>query len=172
MGLGDYVLLRDDSYKPGSSKVITRHRFTGPIIVQQVVKGRQDAGCTYQLIDERTAKPVKYLVTHDRMKKYDVDRNDFNARLPRINAGKDATANVPGDAMAKSQEAKPDEPRPVEIMRKYRAKGKQYYKARFSDNKTYDCIWVNKALLDHYDCKMKAKNERKRLNDRRNARRR
>ena len=30
----------------------------------------------------------------------------------------------------------------------------------FSDNETYECDWVSKALLDHYDRKMRSKNVR------------
>jgi len=158
--VGDYVLLRDDSYKPGSSKVITRHRFTGPFVVQKIVKGKQDIGCAYQLIDEQTAKPVKYLVTHDRMKKYDVNREDFNMRLPRINTGEDAAVS---EVKVEKQKVKSDD-RPVEIVRIYRIKGKKHYKVRFADNKIYDCDWVNKPLLDHYNRKMNAKNARTRQN--------
>jgi len=83
------------------------------------------------------------------LKKYDVDKNYFNTRLPRINAGKDVVVEPLKD---QSQE---QEPKPVEIMRKYKAKGKQYYEVRYSDNKIYDCSW---ALLDHYDRKMRTKN--------------
>jgi len=165
--VGDYVLLRDDSYKPGSSKVITKHRFTGPFVVQKIVKGKQDIGCAYQLIDERTAKPVKYLVTHDRMKKYDVNREDFNMRLPRIKTGEDAAVS---EVKVEKQKVKSDEIRPVEIVRIYRMKGKKHYKVRFTDNKIYDCDWVNKPLIDHYD--HKTKNARTGTNDRRNVRRR
>ena len=58
--VGDYVLLKSDTCKPGASKVLTKQRFTGPFIIQKVVKGRQDIGQAYQLVDEQTGKPVKY----------------------------------------------------------------------------------------------------------------
>ena len=165
--VGDYVLLRDDSYKPGSSKVITRHRFTGPYIVQKIVKGKQDVGCAYQLIEERTGKPVRYLVNHDRIKKYDVDRSEFNKRLPRINTGEDAAVSEVQD---RKSNGKKTESRPVEIVRIYRVKGKKHYKVRYTDGKVYDCEWVNKPLIDHYD--RKTKSARTKTNDRRNTRRR
>ena len=132
-----------------------------------MVKGKADIGCAYQLIDERTAKPVKYLVTHDRMRKYDVNREKFNKRLPRINTGEGAA-----EVKAEKQREKFDN-RPVEIVRIYRIKGKKHYKVRFADNKIYDCDWVNKPLLDHYNGKMNARNgnARTRQNVRQNARR-
>jgi len=106
------------------------------------------------------------------MKKYDVDRNEFNKRLPRINTGEDAAVSKVQDQKSARAEDQKSENRPVEIVRIYRIKGKKHYKVRFADNKIYDCDWVNKALLDHYDRKMKAKNARIRTNDRRNVRQR
>jgi len=86
---------------------------------------------------------------HDRLKKFDVDRNDFNRWLPRINAG--------NSAPVRPSENRPKEPKLVEIMSKFKVNSKQHYRVRYSDNKCV-CSWVNRALLDHYDCKMKAKN--------------
>ena len=102
------------------------------------------------------------------MKKYDVDKNEFNKRLPSINTGEDAAVSKVTD----KKSARAEENKPVEIVRIYRIKGKKHYKVRFADGGVYDCDWVNKALLDHYDRKTKAKNARTRTNDRRNLRRR
>ena len=38
--VGDTVLLQESTVKPGASKVITKQRFMGPYIIQDVVVGR------------------------------------------------------------------------------------------------------------------------------------
>ena len=48
--VGDYMLLKDDTYKPGASQVLTKQHFTGSFIIQKVVKGRPDVGEAYQLV--------------------------------------------------------------------------------------------------------------------------
>jgi len=56
-------------------------------------------------------------------------------------------------------------------MSKHRVNGKQQYRVKYLDHRTYICDWVNKALLYHYDRKMKAKNAQTGLpNSRRNKR--
>ena len=148
------MLLRDETYKPGSSKVLTRQRYIGPYVIKNVVKGRNDVGEAYQLVDEKTAKPVKYLVTHDRLKKFNADCSDFNRQLPRLNARNGAIVDT------QHSDNRPEEPRPLEIMSKFKVNGKQRYRVLFSDNNVYECTWVNKPLLQHYDRKMLAKNVR------------
>jgi len=86
------------------------------------------------------------------LKKFDADRSEFNRRLPRLNAGNNPTIG--------SAEQGPEEPKPLEIISKFRFHGKQRYKVLFSDNETYECDWVSKALLDHYDRKLRSKNVR------------
>jgi len=150
--VGDYVLLKDDSFKAGSSKVLTRQRYIGSYVIRNIVQGRPDVGVAYQLVDEKTAKPVKYLVTHDRFKKFDADRSEFNRRLPRLNSG--------DNPAIETVEQGPEEPKLLEIISKFKFHGKQRYKVLFSDNETYECTWVSKALLDHYDRKTRLKNVR------------
>jgi len=89
--IGETVLLQESTVKPGASKVITKQRFIGPYIIQDIVVGRPDVGPAYRLIDEKTGKPLRNLVSNDRLKKYNVNRQQFNARLPRLTESRSET---------------------------------------------------------------------------------
>ena len=82
--IGGTVLLQESTVKPGASKVITKQRFVGPYIIQDIVVGHPDVGPAYRLVDEKTGKPLHNLVSNDRLKKYNVNRQEFNVRLPRL----------------------------------------------------------------------------------------
>jgi len=82
--VGDRVLLLETQVKAGASKVLTRQRFFGPYVIKAVVCGRPDVGQAYHLVDETTGKTLRNLVTNDRLKRYNVDRENFNTRLPKI----------------------------------------------------------------------------------------
>jgi len=82
--VGDRVLLQDTSLKPGSSHVITKPRFVGPYVIKDVV-GHPDVGQT--LDDEVTGKELQHLVSNDRLKRYNVNWEQFNARLPSLQTG-------------------------------------------------------------------------------------
>ena len=96
------MLLKDDTFKPGAAQVFTKQLFMGSFIIKQIVKGKPDIGEAYQLVDERTGKPIRNLVMNDRLKKFDVDRNEFNKKLPRSDAGNSAPVGPP--------ENRPEEP--------------------------------------------------------------
>ena len=82
--VGDLVLLEDDRVKPGSDIVVTRKRFHGSYIIRQVVQNNPQIGRAYQLVHEYTGKLMRNLVTSDRLKAYDVNRESFTRRLPRL----------------------------------------------------------------------------------------
>ena len=111
--IGDYVLLKEDSVRSRSAQVITKPRFIGPFVVQNIVRGSPQIGAAYQLVDEKTGKVLRNLVTSDRLKKFEVDRQDFNERLPKIEIG--ALPRPPEPAVQR-----PEEPKPIEIMSKVR----------------------------------------------------
>ena len=81
--MGDLVLLHDTRVRPESTQVFTNKKFHGPYIIQQIVCGN-DVGQAYKLIRERDGKPLRNLVTSDRLKTYQVDRTEFTRRLPRL----------------------------------------------------------------------------------------
>ena len=81
---GDRVLIREDSLRPGSPVVLTRKRFAGPFVISRVVKGRDDVGIAYELKNESTGKLTRNLVSNDRLKAYNTDREQFTKRLPKL----------------------------------------------------------------------------------------
>ena len=82
--VGDHVLLQDTSVKPGSSRVITKQRFVGPYVMKDIVVGCPDIGQAYHLINEVTGKELRHFASNDRLKQYNVNRAEFNVRLPSL----------------------------------------------------------------------------------------
>ena len=155
--VGDHVFLQDTSVKPASSRVITKPRFVGPYVIKDVVVGRPDVGKAYRLVDENTGKELRHLASNDRLKRYNVNREYFNARLPSLQTG-------PGPLTQRSQtlqaivgqrQAGSEEPRPVEIMSVKRVAGRNQYRIKYTDGKVHNCDWVNRPLLDHYKAKQR-----------------
>ena len=75
--VNDKVWLYDNTVKVGSPRVVTRHSYTGPYVIKEIVQGRLDIGPAYQLFDEKTGKTLKNLATHDRLKLCNLDRKSF-----------------------------------------------------------------------------------------------
>jgi len=145
--VGDQVLLQDNSIKPGSSRVITRPRFVGPYIITDVVAVRPDVRRAYRLVDKNSGKALRHLVSNDRLKRYDDNRQNFNRRLPslQVDPRLQTTPTVVGP-----RQRRPQTPRPIEILSDKRIAGKRHYRVRYTDGQVYDCDWVNRPLLDHY----------------------
>jgi len=78
--VGQLVLLHDTRVKPGSSQ---ERNFTDHSSYE-VVKGDPQIGQAYKLVRQCDGKPMKNLVTSDRLKACDVDRTQFTKRLPRL----------------------------------------------------------------------------------------
>jgi len=81
---GQRVWLHDTRISPGSNTIITRNRYHGPYIVQDIVKGNPKIGAAYKLVRESDGRPLKYLVNSNRLKKCNIDRTEFDRRLPRL----------------------------------------------------------------------------------------
>ena len=52
------------------------------MIIQEIVQKSPDIGKAYQLVREDNQKPLRYLVTANRLKKFDIDRTDLLQRIP------------------------------------------------------------------------------------------
>jgi len=44
----------------------------------------------------------------------------------------------------------------MEIMSKTRVAGKLQYRIKYTDGKVYNCDWINRPLLDHYEAKRRS----------------
>jgi len=115
--VGDKVLLQETTIKPGSSKIITKQQFVGPYVIKDVV-GRPYVGQAYRLTDKGTGKELRHLVSNDRLKRYNVNRQHFNARLPSLYASPGARTQRPQtpQIIVGQRQGSPEEPRLVEIM--------------------------------------------------------
>jgi len=117
-------------------------------MIKNVVKSRDDIGTAYQLINEKTGKVVRNLVTHDRLKACDIDRESLSQRLPSTQQAEDKTPQV--QAVEPKANKGVREPRPLRIVRVRYTRGNPEYLVRYSDSKNYWCDWVSKPLLENY----------------------
>jgi len=76
--------MTDNTVTAGSLKVVTRQHYTGPYVIQNIVKGRPEIGPAYQLLDKKSGKTLKNWATHDRLKLCNVDRDKFSERLRKM----------------------------------------------------------------------------------------
>ena len=82
--VGNRVLLKDVRIKPHSNRVITHHPFHGPLVIKEVVQNRPDIGVAYKLERLDGGRPIKFLVTADRLEKFTDDRTALLQRLHPI----------------------------------------------------------------------------------------
>ena len=161
--VGDRVLVEDRRIKPHCDSVLTHRPYNlGPFFVSEIVKGKDDVGQAYRLVDCSTGKPYRRLLSSDRLKRYTADRVDFTARLPRLSNrtfDKDSTAqqqprtgsnaeNVMADGQ---QDAVPKDCHPAIRILKERTRGKrkEFY-VQFQDRSMHWCDFVTPALLERY----------------------
>jgi len=151
--VGQKVWLRDTGVQPGSNIVLTRQRFHGPYIIQNVVKNSPNIGEAYKLVREKDGRPLKFLVNSDRLKRCDTDRKRFNERLPRLYDETVIRAKKPEDAKAqKHDEVENDSEfeEALEIIDIKTVNGKKQYLVRFLDGSIHLCDAVTDALLRYY----------------------
>ena len=161
--VGDRVLVEDRRIKPHSESVLTHRPFNlGPFFVSEIVKGKDDIGQAYRLVDCNTGKPYRRLVSADRLKSYTADRVDFTARLPRLssqNSNKESIAqqqrgtdsNAENTTAEAKQDAVPKDCHPAIRILKERTRGKrkEFY-VQFEDKTKHWCDFVTPALLERY----------------------
>jgi len=78
--VGDRVLLSDRTVKAGTNKILTKRPHVGPFYISEVVEGT-GFGPTYRLIEEKTGRTYKYLINHDRLKRYFDSTAEMQGRL-------------------------------------------------------------------------------------------
>ena len=162
--IGDRVLVHDKRIKPHSDQVLTHRPYNlGPHFIVDVVKGQDDVGQAYRLVDCNTGKPYRRLVAADRLKMYTGDRIDFQARLPRLtqdDTGQDSAVkqqshvtdnDVTDKTVSKQQDSIPSDCHPAIriINERGRGKRKEFY-VQFSDQSKHWCDFVTPALLEQY----------------------
>ena len=107
--------------------------------------GRPDVGPAYRLVDEKTGKPLRNLVSNDRLKKYNVNRQEFNVLLPRMTESRSQMQHPQNQQQ--TVRTKAQEPRPIEITSIKRVAGKNQYRVKYTDGKVYNCDSVSYTHL-------------------------
>ena len=112
-------------------------------------------------MDEATGIELRHLASNDRLKRYNTNRERFNARLPSRHGpgvGTQQHMNIhKSQTVVGQRQTSPEEPKPIEIVSKTRLNGKLQYRVKYTDGKVYNCDWVNRPLLDHYEAKRRSR---------------
>ena len=77
--IGDKILIKQDKIKPHSIQVLTKHLFDGPYYITNIIE-TAGIGRAYKLVNVETGKPIRRLVSADRMKLYYDDREELIKR--------------------------------------------------------------------------------------------
>ena len=80
----------------------------------------------HRLIDEVTGKELWQLASNGRLKRYNIDREQFNAHLPSLHMGPGAGMQRPhtSQMVVGQRQGGPEEPRPVEIISEKQVAGR------------------------------------------------
>ena len=82
--MGDKVLMINKRISAHSTRVLTRKNYTGPYIIAAKVQRDDQTGPAYKLVEMKTGRSLKYLVTPARIKKYNDERPQFEAVNPPL----------------------------------------------------------------------------------------
>ena len=163
--IGDKVGLFDPTVKPHSNQVLTKKYFKGPYFIVDIVQGNKDIGPAYRLADVNTGKTHRYLVSADKLKRFDDSRVDFNARLTRLlqpEVSTDLHQKKPNTSESKNNTSNDLVPA-LKIIKERVKKGKREYFVLFRDNTKYWCDFVTPELLRHFRIEKKKRRARRRI---------
>jgi len=82
--VGDKELMINKRIPAHSSRVLTRHNYNGPYIIASKVQRYDQIGPAYKLVEMKTGRSLKYLVTPARIKKHNDERPQFEAVNPPL----------------------------------------------------------------------------------------
>jgi len=100
------LLLEDDKVKKNSNVVLTKHPYSGPFFISEIIKGDDNIGASYRLIDVKTGKTHKLLVSSDRLKNCNASRVNMANRIsPIINNRVNYTQRLEGADTAPPSDA-------------------------------------------------------------------
>jgi len=97
--VGDLVLLKHTRVTPYSNRVITNKPYKGPFKIAEIIQSDTRIGPAYRLerLDNDPGRPLRYLITPDRLKRYTADRGQLSERLPPLPDSSVAETNTDTD---------------------------------------------------------------------------
>jgi len=154
--------------------VLTKKPFIGPYYITNIIQGDDTIGPSYRLVEVATGKPYRYLVSGDRLKRYDVSRADLRVRIGLPVSSKDDSQTV---LMPQSPSSDDDEDKisdgivdnsddlepAIKILKQRMRQKKPEYLVLFCDKSKYWCSYVTDALLQQYRLSQQRHRERQRL---------
>ena len=165
--IGDVVLLLDRRVKPNLDRVLTHKPYKDVYMISDIIRGDDKIGPSQRLVRQRDGQPVKNLVSADRIKLYNENRDSLdilNPPLPVAGVVKSQDSEV--EASDDENKLAQYEPA-IKIIRQRRSKGKTEYLVLFRDGTQSWCCDVSPALYEHFVLKRKTDRSKKRRRRRR-----
>ena len=177
--IGDKILIRDDKIKPHSMVVLTKKLFKGPFYITNIIKN-DSIGQAYKLVDVETGKPIRRLVSADRMKPYNDDREELLRRTTttqtkidgdsRQTTAQDISESVDSDkdvvnqstSQLQTDNAVSDFIPAKRVLKQRRNKGKIEYYVLFADKSRAWATELSPALMQRYRMLQERKREKRR----------
>jgi hypothetical protein len=161
--IGDQVLIKEKNLRH-ADKVITSQRYQDGFIITDIVQS-PGFGASYKLVNTRTGKPVRNLISHDRLKRDNSGkRSDFEVRIPPLTKGdarknanhasnndsgdnEDDTAvtNTTGDSVQMTDNVMSPA---LRILREQRKGNRKEYYVEFTDKTRSWCQEISPALMN------------------------
>ena len=178
--IGDKILIKQDKIKPHSTQVLTKDLFDGPYFITNIIE-TADIGRAYKLVNVETGKPIRRLVSADRMKLYYDDRLELIKRTTNQSklvqdASKweqtdrdvvnQSTSKQKVDDIPSSNDYIPAK----RVLRQRRNKGKIEYYVLFEDNTRAWATDLSPVLMQRYRLLQERRREKRRLLRRRKDR--
>ena len=170
--VGQMVLLEDRRVKPHSDVVLTHKPYVGPFYITEIIQGDANIGSSYRLIDVKTGKTFRYLVTKDRLKRYDANRADLSVRMP-VSIGNRVNDSWPqsgqnnhgssGDTKETEDDTSQLEPA-IKILKQRVRQKKREYLVLFVNKTKFWCDIVTPALLQEFRLRQQRQRNRRREN--------
>jgi len=161
--VGQKIVLLNKRIPPFLNQVLSHRPYNGPWVIGEVVKRDEDIGASYRLINVKTGKPYKFLVSVNRLKAYTADKRlDLVRRLLTDNQKKEGSSvnqqtaaeadedSRAKDAVTNNKSDVPDCEPAVKVLKQRRNGNISEYLVLFRDGSCFWCDYITPALSDYY----------------------
>jgi len=174
--VGHKIVLLNKRIPLFSNQVLSHRPYNGPWFIGEVVKGDSGIGASYRLINVKTGKPYKFLVSADRLKAYTADKrielvrrffltNEQKKEGSSENQQMAAEANEDRrakDAVTNNKSDVPDCEPAVKVLKQRKNGNITEYLVLFRDGSRHWCDYITPALFDYYQKTKQKRRNRKR----------
>ena len=173
--VGQKIVLLNKRIPPFSNQVLSHRPYNGPWFIGEIVKGDSGIGASYRLINVKTGKPYKFLVSADRLKTYTADKRlelvrglltddkkkEGNSEDQQTAAEADEGSRA-NDATTSNKSDIADCEPAVKVLKQRRNGKITEFLVLFRDGSRHWCDYITPALLDYYQKTKQKRRKRKR----------